>query len=146
MKMTPRLQQAVREARRIRGNLVRWRRCVDLGGDCAIASLMLAAAIDDVSSLRHHDLSFRSWSPHVWNVVDGVIVDVTATQFNDLDEYQPFVRGVLVTRKPHIFHSCVTSRGAVTLEYLKGIGEAWYDDDDEQRRFRRALVRLGLGA
>ena len=130
MKMTPRLQQAVSEARRIRRNLVRWRRCVDLGGDCAIASLMLAAAIDDVSSLRHHDLSFKSWSPHVWNVVDGVIVDVTATQFNDLDEYQPFVRGVLVTRKPHVFHGQVTGTGSVTLAYLERTVESWYDDED----------------
>jgi hypothetical protein len=102
---------------------------------------MLAAAIDDVASLRHHDLSFKSWSPHVWNVIDGAIVDITATQFKDLDEFQPYLRGVLVTRKPHVFHGQVAGSGGVTLAYLECIGNDWYDGAHEQRQFQRALSR-----
>jgi hypothetical protein len=128
-------------ARRIRRNLVRWRRSVDLGGDCAIASLLLAAAIGDVSSLRHHDLSYKAWSPHVWNEIDGVVVDITASQFNDLDEWQPYVRGVLVTRERRIYHDRVTGVGSVTLAYLER-GGGWYDEEDEAVRFQRALKRL----
>lgn len=138
---TARLQIALREARRIRKNLVCWRREIGLRGDCALAALLLADAIGDVSTLRHHDLR-ASWSPHVWNVIDEVIVDITATQFNALDEYQPYVHGVLVTRKPHVFHSQVTGMGSATLAYLEGIGGSWYNEDDEHRRFQRALKRL----
>jgi hypothetical protein len=136
-----RLDQAVRAARRVRRALVRWRRNTDLGGDCAIAALLVASAIGDLGSLRHHDLSFKSWSPHVWNVVDGVIVDVTASQFNDYDEFQPYVRGVLVTSEPRVYHAQVIGAGAATLAYLERRGWTWYDDaEDEYRRFRRAIV------
>jgi hypothetical protein len=136
-----RLDQAVRAARRVRRALVRWRRNTDLGGDCAIAALLVASAIGDLGSLRHHDLSFKSWSPHVWNEIDGVIVDVTASQFNDYDEFQPYVRGVLVTSEPRIFHAQITGTGAATMAFLEQRGWSWYDDaEDEYRRFRRAIV------
>ena len=140
--MSKPLEHAIQEARRIRRRLVRWRRSPDLGGDCAIASLLMAAAIGDVSSLRHHDVSFKSWSPHVWNVVEGVIIDVTATQFNDLDEWQPYVRGVLVTREPRIYHGPVSGEGTATLAYLAKTGGGWYDEEDEVRRFRHALAEV----
>jgi hypothetical protein len=139
-RQTRKLDRAIRAARRVRRSLVRWRRNTDLGGDCAIASLLVASAIGDLGALRHHDLSFKSWSPHVWNEIDGVIIDVTATQFNDLDEYQPYVRGVLVTTEPRIFHAQVTGAGAATLAYLERTGDGWYDEEDESRRFRRAIL------
>jgi hypothetical protein len=140
-RQTRKLDRAIRAARRVRRSLVRWRRNTDLGGDCAIASLLVASAIGDLGALRHHDLSFKSWSPHVWNEIDGVIIDVTATQFNDLDEYQPYVRGVLVTTEPRIFHEKVTGAGPATLAFLEQSGWSWYDDaEDEYRRFRRAIL------
>ena len=149
-KVTDRVAIATREARRVRRFLVRWRRDTDLGGDCAIASLLVAAAIGDVTSLRHHDIRYKAWSPHVWNVVDGVIIDVTATQFNDLDEpqpyipgeLQPYVRGVLVTRHPHIYHGHLTGTGKETLAYLACVGHSWYDGDREREVFQRALRQL----
>lgn len=133
------LRHAVREAQAIRRRLVRWRRSSDLGGDCAIASLLLAAAIGDVACLRHHDLKLRHWSPHVWNEIDGTIVDITATQFNDLDEWQPYVRGVLVTTQPRIYHGYVSGSGIQTLSYLTRGAASWYDEEDEAELFARAL-------
>lgn len=139
-RQTRKLDRAIYAARRVRRSLVRWRRNTDLGGDCAIASLLVAVAIGDLGTLRHHDLP-KGWSPHVWNAIDGVIIDVTATQFNDLDEYQPYVRGVLVTTEPRIFHAQVTGAGSATMAYLEQRGWSWYDDaDDEYRRFRRAIL------
>jgi hypothetical protein len=138
------LQQAVREARRIRRNLVRLRRETDLGGDCGLASILLADAIGDVRTLRHTaDTTGRFCTPHVWNEVGGVIIDVTATQFNDSSESddagEPAVFGVLVTRQPRVYHRPVAGRGGATLAYLSDAN--WYEDQDH-RRLRAAMERL----
>jgi hypothetical protein len=142
--MTARLKRAVFEARRIRKNLVRLRGEIDLGGDCGLASLLLADALADVGTLRHtKDTSGRFCSPHVWNELDGVIIDITATQFNDSSESddagEPPVFGVLVTRSPRIYHRPVTGRGRQTLAYLSDVD--WYEDQDH-RRMRATMERL----
>ena len=139
--MTARLERAVREARRIRKNLVRLRGETDLGGDCGLASLLLADAIADVSILRHtQDSIGRFCTPHVWTAVDGVIIDITATQFNDNLERagEPPVFGVLVTKAPRVYHRPVAGRGRQTLAYLSEVD--WYED---HRRGRAAMLRLG---
>ena len=142
---TARLALAVREARRIRKNLVRQRGEIDLGGDCGLASLLLADAIADVSTLRHTEDAYgRFCTPHVWNEVDGVIVDVTATQFNDSaesnDAGEPPVFGVLVAKEPRLYHRPIAGRGRQTLAYLSETD--WYEDQDH-RRLRAAMERLG---
>lgn len=138
------LQHAIREARRIRRNLVRLRRETDLGGDCGLASILLADALGDVGTLRHtEDMFGRFCSPHVWNVVCGVIIDITATQFNDSSESddagEPAVFGVLVTRQPRVYHRPVAGHGPQTLAYL--FDANWYEDQDH-RRLRAAMERL----
>ena len=139
-----RLERAVREARRIRKNLVRLRGETDLGGDCGLASLLLADALADVGTLRHTEDAYgRFCAPHVWNEVDGVIIDITATQFNDSSESddagEPPVFGVLVTREPRLYHRPVAGRGRQTLAYLSDVD--WYEDQDH-RRLRAAMKRL----
>lgn len=141
-----RLDRAVQAARRIRRNLVRLRHETDLGGDCGLASILLADALGDVGTLRHTaDTTGRFCTPHVWNEVAGVIVDVTATQFNDSSESddagEPLVFGVLVTREPRIYHRPVAGRGRQTLAYL--FDADWYEDQDH-RRLRAAMKRLAL--
>lgn len=140
LQLTDRQLQAVVAARRVRRNLVRWRGDTDLGGMCGLASLLLAAALRDVDSLRHHAIDVIKWSPHCWNEIDGVIIDVTATQFNNLSAYEPAVRGVLVTRQPRIYHQRLSGRGAKTLWYL--VDACWYDEEDEERRFNGVVDRL----
>ncbi len=140
------LARAIREARRVRRNLVRLRGETDLGGDCGLASILLADAISDVGSLRHTaDTRGRHCTPHVWNEVAGVIVDVTATQFNDCvesdDAGEPAVFGVLVTRTPRVYHRPIAGRGRQTLAYLFDVD--WYEDQDH-RRLRAAMERLRL--
>lgn len=140
-----RLERAVREARRIRRNFVRLRGETDLGGDCALASLLLADAVSDVGILRHtQDSDGRLCTPHVWTVVDGMIIDITATQFNDSIESdgagEPPVFGVLVTRKPRIYHRPVAGRGRQTLAYVTDVMS--YEDRD-LRLLRGAMERLG---
>ena len=144
MKRTARLERAVREARRIRKNLVRLRGETDLGGDCGLASLLLADALGDVGTLRHtEDMFGRFCVPHVWNVVDGVIIDITATQFNDNlesdDAGEPPVFGVLVTRSPRVYHRPIAGRGRQTFAYLTEVD--WYQDQDH-RRLGAAMERL----
>lgn len=139
-----RLERAVREARRIRKNLVRLRGEIDLGGDCGLASILLADALGDVRTLRHTEDAYgRFCTPHVWNVIDSVIIDVTATQFNDSfesdDAGEPPVFGVLVTKAPRIYHRPVAGRGRQTLVYLFEVD--WYEDQDH-RRLRAAMERL----
>jgi hypothetical protein len=139
-----RLDRAIREARRIRRNLVRKRGETDLGGDCGLASILLADALADVGTLRHtEDIRGRFDTPHVWNEIAGVIVDVTATQFNDSmrsdDAGEPAVFGVLVTRKPRVYHRPIAGRGRQTLAYLFDVN--WYEDQDH-RRLRAVLERL----
>jgi hypothetical protein len=134
-----RLEYAIEQARRIRRNLVRKRQETDLGGDCGLASIFLADALGSVSSLRHTDDAFV----HVWNEVEGFILDITATQFNDSFECdtagEPPVLGVLVTREPRIYHRPVTTRGDRTLRYL--FETAWYEGADHQL-LRPAMERL----
>lgn len=142
--MTDHLERAVREARRIRKNLVRLRGDTDLGGDCGLASLLLADALGDVATLRHTEDAYgRFCTPHVWNVVDGVIIDITATQFNDNaesnDAGEPPVFGVLVTRQQRVYHRPVAGRGRQTLKYLTDVG--WYKNQGH-RRLRAAMERL----
>ena len=142
--MTARLQRAIQEARRIRRNLVRLRGDIDLGGDCGLASILLADALGDVRTLRHtEDIHMRFDTPHVWNEIAGVIVDVTATQFNDSmasdDAGEPAVLGVLVTRQPRVYHRPIAGRGRQTLAYLSDV--SWYEDQT-QRSFCAAMERL----
>lgn len=142
--MTTRLERAIREARRIRKNLVRLRGETDLGGDCGLASLLLADAIADVRILRHTEDTFgRFCAPHVWTSIDGVIVDITATQFNDNleteDAGEPPVLGVLVSRSPRVYHRPVAGRGRQTFTYLTEVD--WYQDQGH-RRLRAAVERL----
>jgi hypothetical protein len=142
--MIPHLERAVREARRIRKNLVRLRGETDLGGDCGLASLLLADAIADVGILRHTDDTYgRFCTPHVWTEVDGMIIDITATQFNDSSECddagEPPVFGVLVTPTPRLYHRPIAGRGRQTLAYLTDVD--WYEDQDH-RRLRAAMERL----
>jgi hypothetical protein len=131
------LEHAVRQARRIRRNLVRLRGDNELGGDCGLASLLLADALGSTRSLRYTDnASYR----HVWHVVDGAIIDITATQFNapfeaNEDTGAP-VFGVLVTRKPRSYHRPVVGWGRAALHYVD-----WYDDQDH-RRLRAVIERL----
>lgn len=88
-----RLDRAVAAARAVRVDLLRStnpRRPRDLLGQCGLAAIQVAVAIGDPRSLR---LGFfmnlttfmgkRGRYPHVhaWNVVNGTIVDATATQF-----------------------------------------------------------------
>lgn len=147
-KVPARLERAVCEARRIRKNLVRLRRDTDLGGDCGLASVLLADALCDVNSLRHTaDIFGRYCTPHVWNEIDGVVVDVTATQFNDSSESDDAgeapVFGVLVTRTPRIYHGPIAGRGRQTLAYLFAM--SWYDDRDH-RGLSAAMERLRICA
>lgn len=140
-----RLQIAVREARRIRRNLVRLRGETDLGGDCGLASVLLADVIGDVGCLRHTpDIRGRFDTPHAWNEIDGVVVDITATQFNDSmrsdDAGEPAVFGVLVTRVPRVYHMPIEGRGRQTLGYLAEVD--WYADDRMHRQWIAAMKRL----
>jgi hypothetical protein len=138
------LETAIREARRIRRNLVRLRGDTDLGGDCGLASILLADALGDTASLRGvADQCADPCMSHIWNVIDGVIIDITATQFNDYIESdragEPPVFGVLVTKKPRLYHRPVQFRGRRVLDYL--LEEAWYEDRS-RRRIRAAMERL----
>jgi len=85
------LDRAIAAARAIRAELLRDpRKPRKLHGQCGLAAIQIAVAIGDPRSLR---LGFfmnrttfmgrRGRYPHVhaWNVVDNIIVDVTATQF-----------------------------------------------------------------
>ena len=142
--MSARLQIAVREARRIRRNLVRLRKEIDLGGDCGLASILLADALGDVGTLRHTgDIHGHFDAPHVWNEIAGVIVDITATQFNDSMASdaagEPAVLGALITRQPRVYHRPIAGRGRQTLAYLSEVD--WYEDQDH-RRLRAAMARL----
>jgi len=66
-----------------------------LTGDCWIASLLLAHALGSPESLRYTEHGFIA---HVFNRVDRVIIDVTATQFADDISERGLGRGVLITR------------------------------------------------
>ncbi len=96
------LINAIHQARLVRRQLLRTRTgaSTDLFNHCGLASLMLAARLGSARSLRAVE---REFGTHVWNVVEGVNVDITATQFNRQDPQLDF-RGVLVSRDTHFFH------------------------------------------
>jgi hypothetical protein len=80
------VRYAVKCARTIRRNLLaddNNRTSRRLTGECGLASARLAIAIGDASSLRLGCFMSERGDPsdHAWNVVDGWIVDITATQF-----------------------------------------------------------------
>jgi hypothetical protein len=139
------LASAVDHARRIRRNLTRRRRDVDLGGDCGFASILLAAALGNSASLRATaDTCGRLCTPHVWNCVAGTIIDITATQFNDcmesFDAGEPPVFDVLVTKQPRIYHRPVAHAGRDVLDYLTD----WYAryEERDRRLLQGALKKL----
>lgn len=139
-----RLSRAIHEARRIRRNLVRLRGYTSLSGDCGTASIFLAAAIGSPTSLRGtRDLCDDPCMPHIWNVIDGVIVDITATQFNGYiackQAGEPPVLGVLITKKTRLYHRPVQYRGKQILDYL--LAEDWHEDQ-AHRRLRGVMERL----
>lgn len=115
--MSPQLEHAIGKARRIRKNLMRadggW---TNLSGRCGLASLLLADALGGPRSLR---IVYRSDVTHVWNVVDGVILDITATQFNEPEGaggQEPRVHGVLVTKNPRDYHKPVAAWGRLVVQ------------------------------
>lgn len=118
------LTTATAHARRLRRTLVR-NYGTHLGGYCALASVLLADALDDIRTLRMAEDTRVFGCGHVWNVVGGVIVDITATQFDDLDLRAPKTRGVLVTPDPKDFHRPVTSRGLDT--FVAVVVDGWAD-------------------
>jgi hypothetical protein len=137
------LERAVTEARRIRRNLLRLPLNVQRGnntlyGNCALASLLLADALGSPASLRgSSDGCEDPCMPHVWNVIDGVIVDITATQFN----LAP-VSGVLVTRKSRQYHRPILLRGRRVLDYILADMEEDWLENQGHRRLRVAAERL----
>jgi hypothetical protein len=84
------LDHTIAAARTIRADLLRSGKARDLVGQCGLASIQLAVAIGAPQSLRlgffmkcTTFLGKRGRYPHMhaWNVVDGHIIDATATQF-----------------------------------------------------------------
>lgn len=87
---TPAQRDAVRAATKVRAELVRTKRNGILLGECGWASTLLAIELGDAAVLRtgfffvqQTLLGKRGRYPneHAWNVVDGLIIDITATQF-----------------------------------------------------------------
>jgi hypothetical protein len=123
-------EEAIAVARRIRRNLLRRGNNSMLRGMCGVASLELAIALDDVSTLR--GTSFLAW--HFWNQVGKTIIDITATQF------EWTLRGVLVTpvSEPRRFHINATMSGTSALDQI----HTWYEHnhmskgDSEWKRLR----------
>lgn len=139
------LVSAIDHARRIRRNLAKRRRDVDLGGDCGFASVLLAATLGSAASLRATaETRGRHCTPHVWNVVAGTIIDITATQFNDcmesFDAGEPPVFGVLVTAQPRVYHRPIARMGREVLAVLPH----WYRSyaEHDRRLLRTALEQL----
>ena len=145
------LERAVTVARRIRRNLQRLPHNVQRGnaalfGNCALASLLLADAIGSPTSLRgSSDGCEDPCMPHVWNVIDGVIVDITATQFNQLfREYEPHIPvvGVLITREPRKYHRPILLRGRRVLDYILADLTEDSIETQGQRRLHTVADRL----
>lgn len=124
------LEHAVHEARRIRRYLVRLRRNTHLMGDCGMASLLLADAIGALASLRG---TMNGRSDHIWNEIDGCIIDITATQFGAIS-------GVLVTRQPRSYHRPVRFRGRRVIDFFM----TFYAEEGDRgdRRLLAAMKRL----
>lgn len=119
---------AVKEAKRIRRNLLRrtptWTQgsTSALSGACGLASILLSIAVRNVKILR-------GGSNHIWTEVDGTIIDITATQFNF--EEEEIVRGVLVTKIPRSYHEEVLYKGIDA--YLEVVNHNWYDKRDHSK-------------
>lgn len=107
-----------------------WKIDKDLAGACGLASILLSIAIGDVEILR-------SRCDHAWAEVDGVIIDITATQFNKRrNKRHPkckngTVSGVLITKVPKTYHLDVISHGLLT--YLSIVNGNWYNEKDHPR-------------
>jgi hypothetical protein len=91
--VTTLVDQAIQIARKIRRDLLRTADNRALHGDCGLASVRLAVELGLPDSLRFG--VFMKWEKyagrrgrrpheHAWNVVDGTIIDITATQFASL--------------------------------------------------------------
>jgi len=80
----PKLDSAIRYARAIRRNLQRYGSWGPaLGGACGLASIRLAIKLKDPKTLVLGDFIWDGREhPHAWNLIDGHIVDITATQFD----------------------------------------------------------------
>lgn len=113
------LKLAIAEAKKIRANLLRFG---DFGpyleGACGLASLMLAHRLQDVFSLRIIDNGNCS---HVFNVINGTIIDITATQFSQ-SFFGPCPgapkRGVYVSKKPLSVHRPVAGSGMYVYRWI----------------------------
>lgn len=124
------LAQAIEHARRVRCALLRvsraaWGGGSDLAGFCVLASLMLAHRIGNLRSLRASD----GWIGfHAFNVVDGVIVDITATQFASVSFPDVPTCGVMVTSKRgwRWFHRTTARGRAVLVDVLDDA--IWIED------------------
>jgi hypothetical protein len=127
MKRRYSLEFAIKEARKIRRNLLRnskWR-YLDLGGACGLASILLSIALNDVRILRYGDLSLGGG--HAWTVVKGTIIDITASQFNRKED---FVRGVLVTNTPKSYHLSQSKTGRAVHNLI--VNGKWYKEKDHR--------------
>lgn len=124
------LKTAIREARRIRRNLLRIRKWheMDLAGSCGLASVLLSIALKDFGILRYADLSLGGG--HVWTQVGDTIIDITASQFNS-EKRDINVRGVLITKTPYSFHETPKHIGLDV--YLLIINKPWYTTKDYSR-------------
>lgn len=123
------IKLAIKEARRIRRNLMRSRgrywKTGELAGSCGLASILLSIAIRDVKILRGS-------VDHVWAEIDKTIIDITATQFNHIyTNKSKLIKGVLVTKKPRGYHTNILNEGINT--YLYVVNGNWYDKRDHPR-------------
>lgn len=128
---TNRLQEAVAYAKTIRKNLLKSKDYSPyLHGACGIASITLAYKLNDIKTLRLKDAG--KWQ-HVYNVVDGVIIDITATQFYaDAAQFWSYYasskcdypkRGLYISKNKLGCHYPVHDRGASVYKYIV---EDWY--------------------
>lgn len=140
------LDRTIAAARAVRTELLRSDPCRsrDLRGQCGLAAIQIAVAIDDPRSLRLGLFTRRETflsrhgpypHPHAWNVVDGTIVDATATQFGSYP-------AVHVVRENDATAYVETADGAQALRAM--VAEWQLRDIDEYReplRRFRALER-----
>jgi hypothetical protein len=118
------VSDAVKIARTIRRNLLRskrWKR-TDLGGACGLASIILSIELKDVTIIEYGDS--LSLSEHVWTRIDNTIIDITASQFDD-------IKGVLVTDTPREYHPSPIKIGMQA--YLEVVNHGWYSEEDHSR-------------
>lgn len=127
-KVDYKVERAIRKARRIRSELLRietWKEDQDLAGACGLASILLSIALKDVEILRRN-------TRHVWTEVNGTIIDITASQFNDFTQrdvaLNGVVSGVLVTKVTKTYHLDIIDQGLRT--YLSVVNNNWYNEGD----------------